>query len=178
MPSPWTDELVDRLKALYAQTSPVLSRGRIADELGMTRNTVIGKVHRLNLHREVRTMPLTRRPSTKPKRTKSPLYWDKKRAAQVYDLPPDESECAVPLMYLESDQCRWVLGEPTYPAMYCGAPQLPGFSYCDRHCRLAYEPARPIPVKIFMPKVQVLRFGTGMHPTEQPSVPTVPGEAA
>lgn len=51
-PSGWTDERIELLKALYADG---LSASQIADELGgITRNSVIGKVHRLGLERNGR----------------------------------------------------------------------------------------------------------------------------
>jgi GcrA cell cycle regulator len=45
----WTDERVRSLKTLYGQG---LSRGKIAAELGVTRNAVIGKISRLAAAKE------------------------------------------------------------------------------------------------------------------------------
>ena len=43
----WTDERIDRLKALWIQG---MTASQIADELGgVSRNAVIGKAHRLGL---------------------------------------------------------------------------------------------------------------------------------
>ena len=42
----WTEEQTDRLKALNAQGK---SSGKIAKLMGMTRNQVIGKLHRLGI---------------------------------------------------------------------------------------------------------------------------------
>ena len=43
----WTEERIDRLKAMWAEGS---TASQIADELGgVSRNAVIGKAHRLGL---------------------------------------------------------------------------------------------------------------------------------
>jgi len=48
------------------------------------------------------------------------------------------------LVDLESDDCRWPLGEPRSPHFrFCAAHQLPGYPYCERHCRIAFHPAKP-----------------------------------
>ncbi|MCA0425255.1 MAG: GcrA cell cycle regulator, partial [Proteobacteria bacterium] len=49
----WTDERIERLKKLWSEG---LSASQIAAELGgVTRNAVIGKVHRLHLSGRVKT---------------------------------------------------------------------------------------------------------------------------
>src|SRR5947199_3975543 len=60
----WTDERVEKLKKLWADG---LSASQIAGELGgVTRNAVIGKVHRLNLSGRAKPagggVPRTHRP--------------------------------------------------------------------------------------------------------------------
>src|SRR5688500_2536963 len=47
MPVSWTDERIDRLKAMWSKGAPA---SQIADDLGgVSRNAVIGKAHRLGL---------------------------------------------------------------------------------------------------------------------------------
>ena len=58
MSAPWPEERIDRLKALVARG---LSAADIAAELGVTRNTVIGKLRRLGV-------PLHNRPTGWPHR--------------------------------------------------------------------------------------------------------------
>ena len=64
---PWTEDRVDTLKKLWADG---LSASQIAGKLGMgvTRNAVIGKVHRLNLAGRVNT-PRSQTPRTARKPT-------------------------------------------------------------------------------------------------------------
>jgi GcrA cell cycle regulator len=48
------------------------------------------------------------------------------------------------LLDLESHDCRWPIGEPRHPDFhFCGEPQLPGHPYCERHWRMALQPAKP-----------------------------------
>ena len=55
----WTDERVELLKKLWADG---LSASQIAAELGgITRNAVIGKVHRLGLSGRAKRLPRRRR---------------------------------------------------------------------------------------------------------------------
>jgi GcrA cell cycle regulator len=47
------------------------------------------------------------------------------------------------LVDLQSDDCRWPLGDPRERDFhFCGAVQLPGYPYCERHCRIAFGPAK------------------------------------
>jgi hypothetical protein len=48
------------------------------------------------------------------------------------------------LVELESNECRWPIGDPKEPQFhFCGSLQRPGYPYCERHCRIAFTPARP-----------------------------------
>jgi len=47
------------------------------------------------------------------------------------------------LVDLESHDCRWPLGDPREPDFrFCAALQLPGYPYCEHHCRIAFNPAK------------------------------------
>ena len=63
----WTDERVETLKRMWSEGQ---SASQIAKELGgVTRNAVIGKVHRLGLSNRVGAAPV---PETKPKAAAAP----------------------------------------------------------------------------------------------------------
>ena len=68
---PWTDERVELLKKLWTEGH---SASQIAARLGMgvTRNAVIGKVHRLNLSGRV-TQPRSTEPRA-PRKTREPSH--------------------------------------------------------------------------------------------------------
>jgi GcrA cell cycle regulator len=45
---------------------------------------------------------------------------------------------------LEPRDCRWPIGDPRHDDFhFCGAPQMPGQSYCNDHVRLAFQPPKP-----------------------------------
>ena len=66
----WTDERVEMLKKLWADG---LSASQIAKQLGgVTRNAVIGKVHRLGLSGRATPSRPVRRPAPTPRTTREP----------------------------------------------------------------------------------------------------------
>lgn len=156
----WTDERVELLKKLWTDG---LSASQIAAELGnVTRNAVIGKVHRLGLSGRAkdvkaasaapRVRKVTRAPSAPapiaPQANNSnvviapiPL-----QPVMAPDLPVDD-EVAVPMservtiMDLRESMCRWPMGDPTKPEFrFCGARSITGLPYCNHHARIAYQP--------------------------------------
>ncbi|NRP74663.1 hypothetical protein ILFOPFJJ_05585 [Ensifer psoraleae] len=163
MPATWTEARVERLKSLWAEG---LSASQIAGELGgVTRNAVIGKVHRLGLSGRAKG-------SAKPVRQKSrannqaPAH-PRSQAVRariigntVLALPADEIEAEplrlgstveltevfpingrLTLMELGETTCRWPIGDPrSSDFRFCGARITPGATYCSAHSCLAYQP--------------------------------------
>jgi len=162
--SAWTEERVERLKKLW---SDGLSASQIAAELGggVTRNAVIGKVHRLGLSgRGKPTGAGTPRPRKAPPRAPSaPTTFDALRRRTATALAParaplPEAEVAyqplpveevvipmserVTIMELRDSMCRWPLGDPsTAEFRFCGARSGAAVPYCGYHAQLAYQPA-------------------------------------
>jgi GcrA cell cycle regulator len=160
----WTDERVELLKKLWTEG---LSASQIAGRLGsVTRNAVIGKVHRLGLsgrattsrmktHRARPRMqnaaPGQRRPAAKPRFSTignpalRALY---QPDADAY-VPPVE-ELVIPLAERKSIQtltecsCRWPIGDPQAAEFhFCGKDKVPGLPYCEFHARRAFQPPQP-----------------------------------
>ncbi|MCV2868150.1 GcrA cell cycle regulator [Defluviimonas sp. WL0002] len=74
----WTDERVETLKKMWSEGQ---SASQIAKELGgVTRNAVIGKVHRLGLSNRVGAAPV---PEAKPKAAATPVRNDAPPAAEA-----------------------------------------------------------------------------------------------
>jgi len=162
----WTEERVERLKKLW---SDGLSASQIAAELGggVTRNAVIGKVHRLGLSGRGKPSGTgTPRPRKVAPRTPSaPTTFDQLRrrtatalAPARAPLPEAEAEVAyrplpveevvipmskrVTIMELRDSMCRWPLGDPSTPEFrFCGARAGTAMPYCGYHAQLAYQPA-------------------------------------
>jgi GcrA cell cycle regulator len=143
----WTVQRTELLTKLW---SDGLSASRIAAELGgITRNTVIGKVHRLGLPKRakkakpwvvagVHERTWHRRQA---KARQRPFVLDEARFWRdiALDLPPAVPPAtAVSIGELEDHHCRWPLGEPGADMLYCGADKVLAVSYCPFHHALAY----------------------------------------
>ena len=150
----WTDERVELLKKLWADG---LSASQIANELGsVTRNAVIGKVHRLGLSGRAKSLsssaPRPRKPRTHAMLRIRPTMRGNTALAAVFDLDfaaePDLVENIVPkgqrcsLHELNDSKCRWPNGDPgSAEYAYCGGKPVEGFPNCGYHARVAYQPA-------------------------------------
>lgn len=144
MSATWTDDRVETLARLWKAG---LSASQIARSLGgVTRNAVIGKVHRLGLSgRSAPNMPGARR--AEPRRERRGRIAKPKAAAP----PPTPRAAAMPeqectetgsatIVSVGRRQCRWPLGEPLADAFrLCGRPVARG-AYCAGHGALAYRP--------------------------------------
>lgn len=142
----WTDERVELLKKLWAEG---LSAAQIANKMGgVTRNAVIGKVHRLGLSGRATPAKPQRgcSPTTERKETSQP----KERRAEVKSVIP-EPEFIAPLVLdtgdrttvatIKNNMCKWPLGDPaTDDFHFCGQSTLSGKSYCAYHAHLAFQP--------------------------------------
>lgn len=134
----WTDATVETLKRMYAEGA---SASEIGAAVGRSRGAVCGKLFRLGLNkggsrRRRRSQPPYRASAglgARLLRIKGESF--EPRTDNVVDLPPDQSDCAVPFMKLGPQHCRWPLAD----LMFCGAEQWPGKPYCARHCCIAYR---------------------------------------
>lgn len=152
----WTDERVEQLKKLW---SDGLSASQIAAELGgITRNAVIGKVHRLGLSGRTKapssSAPRQRKPrATHMLRVSRPAVRGNTALAQAFaydyemDVEPAQVENVVPigqrrtLLELNEQTCKWPIGDPaTDDFWFCGLPSLPGKPYCEAHVGVAFQP--------------------------------------
>ncbi|MEW6256150.1 MAG: GcrA family cell cycle regulator [Pseudomonadota bacterium] len=159
----WNDERVELLKRLWGEG---LSASQIAAELGgITRNAVIGKVHRLGLSGRVKSAtparprktrteapaPTTRpahRPATIGNTALAPAFEALVESAPA-PAPEPVANNVVPLaqrctiMNLTESTCRWPVGEPGTSGFYfCGARSATGMPYCTQHARMAYQPVQ------------------------------------
>ena len=152
----WTDERVELLKKLWGEG---LSASQIAGRLGsVTRNAVIGKVHRLGLSGRATTSRMkTHRPRSRiasAKRAAKPRFAQLGNPAVRALYAPDAEpfipmgeELDIPLAERKSIQtltecsCRWPIGDPgTADFFFCGGTTAEGLPYCTHHARIAYQP--------------------------------------
>ena len=146
----WTDPRIETLTALWRSG---LSASQIARTLGgVTRNAVIGKLHRLGLAgRETPRPPRFIRAARTPTRPPQPRQLPRRPLPSRVDAPraPEreviDSVGAFDLAVLAPRACRWPIGDPRAPGFgFCGAPASAG-PYCEGHRRRAYRPpAEPL----------------------------------
>ena len=152
----WSDDRVEQLKKLWEAG---LSASQIAAELGnVTRNAVIGKVHRLGLSGRAKSpssaAPRQRkaRPAQHMMRVSRPVSRGNTALAHAFEVEVEPDPIAydnvVPmsqrlsLLELNEATCHWPVGDPSSPEFFfCGGKALTGLPYCAHHSRVAYQPA-------------------------------------
>jgi GcrA cell cycle regulator len=153
----WTEEMNERLSALWAAG---LSATQIAAALGcVSRNAVLGKVHRLGLParaKEADKIPRARKP--RPER-RYPLIVGRilphilphilpRTVPHILAAPKTlHLEPVIPVApgcrfdELTATSCRWPVGEVGEADFgFCGEQTIPHASYCAHHMRIAYLP--------------------------------------
>jgi len=158
----WTDERVETLKKLWQDGH---SASQIAKQLGgVTRNAVIGKVHRLGLSGRAAPSTPARpmyKPTPRPTRTVTPSSHAPSHNAPSHNPPvrrepvvarPPVSTPIVPyveepgtatVLTLGSKMCKWPIGDPASDSFsFCGRRADDGTPYCVEHARVAYQPSQ------------------------------------
>ena len=157
----WTDERVAKLSKLWADG---LSASQIAAELGgVTRNAVIGKVHRLGLSGRAkpassggskpRRKTTTRSSGVSYQRTRTTtrtvgnaaLKMEMEVELEVRAKPIEDVVVPISkkltLLELTETTCKWPTGDPTLPGFsFCGHNSKEDKPYCEYHSKLAFQP--------------------------------------
>lgn len=154
----WRDDAVLRLRVLWEEGRSTAEIGR---QLGISKNAVIGKAHRLKLSQ--RPSPIRVAPPGEPRPSRrsrpspqtlpdgSPPGCAAQKPSRA-SLPPlasssDPFASTLPLPVLArpprlnfgKTACCWPLGEPgRHDFRFCDAPAVGGKPYCGEHCSLAY----------------------------------------
>ena len=163
--SDWTDATIARLRQLWAEGHATAEIGR---RLGVSKNAVVGKAHRLHL--PSRPSPI-RKDQASALRRKGP----RPPVPKLADIMPISGAATMPLLPVKTAQrasplprherieraaaptserrrrselpvltgrnspCCWPIGEPgTQGFRFCEATSLPGRPYCDEHAGIAY----------------------------------------
>ena len=122
----WTDERLEKLKKLWAQG---LSISQIGEALGVSRNAIAGKAHRMGLPK--RPSPISKPKAEKPKVV--PVVEEK-------DLP---LRLELRQLVWSRSKCCWPTGDPKKNGfVFCGDTVVPGKPYCLPHCKEAYTTSR------------------------------------
>mgnify|MGYP001549019690 CR=1 FL=1 len=140
----WTNDRVEQLKAFWDED---LTGGAIAEKLGggISRNSVLGKAHKLNLPPRRGS---ARKEEPPRKRANNPLgaRADRKKfASDIAELRKlknepvpltDESGARLTILTAKADQCRWIAGDAAQGEI-CGHGVKPGASCCPHHAARA-----------------------------------------
>ncbi|MBN9531592.1 MAG: GcrA cell cycle regulator [Alphaproteobacteria bacterium] len=157
----WTAEKIEQLNKLWSEGMSITEIGKI---LGMTRNAVVGKAHRLGLAK--RPSPIARAPGPRPAAQPAPAAQPTRSvvapapaaavSAPVVEAPVVTAKPALPVMpqparprpapafratrVANGPACRWPIGDPKSPDFhFCGSPSIEGKPYCEKHCAMAYS---------------------------------------
>jgi len=129
----WTPERIKVLIALWEEGLPTSEIGR---RLDVTKNAVVGKVHRLGLKKRqspIRQSAAASSAPAQPKKTKKVVAPTPAVSAK---LPSGD---VVRLEELTNAMCCWPEGEPGTPDFYfCGKQAVQDKPYCEAHCARAY----------------------------------------
>jgi GcrA cell cycle regulator len=147
----WTDDRIRKLRQLWSEGHSTAEIGR---RMGVSKNAVVGKAHRLDL--PARPSPI--RTGSSPRPARAPRRQPVPRLADTMPLPclrdadaPTPVERIAPTVEparhvaitpqrIGSHPCCWPIGEPGTPAFrFCDAAALVGRPYCNEHARLAYR---------------------------------------
>lgn len=164
----WTDERVEKLKRLWSEG---LSASQIAAQLGgVSRNAVIGKVHRLNLPGRAKaggsttaTRAAKRPAAATPRVANFPTRTTTRTVARaggaavlneeieidgIEEIAVSPSRSVVlpisrklALTELTERTCKWPIGDPMKDDFhFCGCESAETSPYCSYHAKLAYQP--------------------------------------
>ena len=117
--SVWDEEKLNKLKKLWDEGLPIT---KIGIEIGVSRNAIAGKAHRLGLPK--RNSPISK--SGDPRKNQETTSKNTKQ-----QLP-----LKIMLREVEwsRNRCCWPIGDPKLPGFsFCGTSIIPGRPYCEEH---------------------------------------------
>jgi GcrA cell cycle regulator len=148
-PVTWNPERITQLRTYIGAG---LTCSQIAAEIGVSRNAVIGKIHRLGLGPGRPGAAVARVCPPRPQRPHIPsqrqmlrvITAEAPRVADntIIEAPTVEGAQGCSLLELGHGKCRWPVSERGGSAadfIFCGSEAASGFSYCAAHARMAYR---------------------------------------
>jgi GcrA cell cycle regulator len=133
----WTSEQITQLTQLWREG---LSTAEIGKRLGISKNAVVGKAHRLHL--DSRPSPI-KRVGPRPAIVRHTAHV---RPAVPPAAPAMAPQPAAPprVVELSNQSCRWPIGHPGDADFhFCTQRAIQGKPYCVEHAAVAYVKAKP-----------------------------------
>lgn len=122
----WTQEMDDYLRANVGK----LMFKEIADVIGRSKNSIVGRAHRLGL--SAGRAKCTREERCQKEVERVRRYRATQRETRVRPSPE-------PVEINQNKTCCWPIGEPgTKAYRTCENHPVVGKPYCPEHCRIAY----------------------------------------
>ncbi len=124
----WDEDKLNKLRKLWDDGLPIT---KIGNEIGVSRNAIAGKAHRMGL----------------PKRNSPISKSGDPRKNQVNNTQENSRQLPLKIMLRDVEwsrnRCCWPIGDPKLPGFsFCGTHIIPGRPYCEEHSNLAYTNAR------------------------------------
>lgn len=147
----WTEEKIEKLRQMWEQGK---TSNEIAKKLGVTKNSIVGKVHRLCL--KARPSPIKNKDEKAEVvaetlelsvENEEDLSVSEETAGLDTAKEQKEKKSKKPahclkLVELDSHTCRWPIGDPRDDDFcFCGRKVRVGQTYCDEHSMIAYVKA-------------------------------------
>ena len=126
--SVWDEDKLKKLTTLWDEGLPIT---KIGLALGVSRNAIAGKAHRLGLPKRNSTISKSGEIRKNHKKTIN----DNNRELPLKILLRD--------VEWSRNRCCWPIGDPKLPGFsFCGTSIIPGRPYCEEHSHLAYTNSR------------------------------------
>ena len=140
---PWADDRITTLSKLWQDG---LSASQIAKQLGgVTRNAVIGKIHRLGLSGRATPSRPKGAAGIRNARPLRPVRPPPLVFSAPVERPPEGPGLVAAMTGLGAHACKWPIGDPKAEGFtFCGRP-AEGV-YCAGHAQTAYRPGKPKPL--------------------------------
>lgn len=153
---PWPEERAALVAQMYRNglSAGVIATKMRARGIDLTRNAIIGKLHRMGLrdgersHRRLVTRLAMPPRTPKAKAPREVIRFARVKAQKIEfpsdtrpirDDPPTDA-LVKHILDLEEHHCRYIPGEPTDG--WCGRPKEPGLPYCIAHAQLCFQAPR------------------------------------
>ena len=138
----WNQQKVDNLKKLWSEG---VATSRIGEQLGFTKNAVIGKAFRLGLERRQNSRKKTAQSQSVSSVT---MYRETNATSNSHITPKREvTRRREKFSFKKSivgtgsfKSCQWPIGDPLEEGFhYCGGQNIPTKPYCIEHYKKAYN---------------------------------------